>query len=86
MVDLATAAHVVAASKGVTGSLGSQSPTVWPPSDPGVGIGLIFGHAIEAMARQPEASGRITQYMWIGFSLAEALALIGLIVPFIFGK
>ena len=38
------------------------------------------------MARQPEASGRITQYMWIGFSLAEALALIGLIVPFIFGK
>lgn len=53
---------------------------------PGVGIGLIFGHAIEAMARQPEATGRITQYMWIGFSLTEALALIGLIVPFIFGK
>ena len=53
---------------------------------PGVGIGLIFGHAIEAMARQPEASGRITQYMWIGFSLTEALALIGIVVPFIFGK
>ena len=52
---------------------------------PGIGIGLVFGHAIEAMARQPEASGRITQYMWIGFSLAEALALIGIIVPFIFG-
>ena len=42
--------------------------------------------AIEAMARQPEASGRITQYMWIGFSLTEALALIGIVVPFIFGK
>jgi F-type H+-transporting ATPase subunit c len=50
---------------------------------PGVGIGLVFGHAIEAMARQPEASGRITQYMWIGFALAEALALIGFIAPFI---
>jgi F0F1-type ATP synthase membrane subunit c/vacuolar-type H+-ATPase subunit K len=24
--------------------------------------------------------------MWIGFSLTEALALIGLVVPFIFGK
>ena len=24
---------------------------------PGIGIGLVFGHAIEAMARQPEASG-----------------------------
>jgi F-type H+-transporting ATPase subunit c len=51
---------------------------------PGIGIGLIFGHAIEAMARQPEASGRITQNMWVGFALTEALALIGLVVPFIF--
>jgi F-type H+-transporting ATPase subunit c len=51
---------------------------------PGIGIGLIFGHAIEAMARQPEATGRISLYMWIGFSLTEALALIGLVAPFIF--
>ena len=51
---------------------------------PGVGIGLVFGHAIEAMARQPEASGRISLYMWIGFALTEALALIGLVAPFIF--
>jgi F-type H+-transporting ATPase subunit c len=45
---------------------------------PGIGIGLVFGHAIEAMARQPEATGRISLYMWIGF------ALIGLVAPFIF--
>ena len=51
---------------------------------PGIGIGLVFGHAIEAMARQPEASGRIQQYMWIGFALTEALALIGFIAPFVF--
>ena len=51
---------------------------------PGIGIGLVFGHAIEAMARQPEASGRIQQFMWIGFALTEALALIGFIAPFIF--
>ncbi|MBO0774933.1 MAG: ATP synthase F0 subunit C [Actinobacteria bacterium] len=49
---------------------------------PGVGIGLVFGNAIQAMARQPEASGMITTYMWIGFTLAEALALIGIAVPF----
>jgi F-type H+-transporting ATPase subunit c len=49
---------------------------------PGIGIGLVFGHAIEAMARQPEATGRITPYMWIGFALTEALALIGIAVPF----
>jgi F-type H+-transporting ATPase subunit c len=52
---------------------------------PGIGIGLVFGHAIEAMARQPEATSRITLYMWIGFSLTEVLALLGLVVPFIFG-
>ena len=51
---------------------------------PGIGIGLVFGHAIEAMARQPEATGRISLYMWIGFSLTEVLALLGLVVPFIF--
>jgi F-type H+-transporting ATPase subunit c len=51
---------------------------------PGVGIGLIFGHGVEAMARQPEARGLIQSNMYIGFALAEALALIGLVVPFIF--
>ena len=52
---------------------------------PGVGIGLIFGHGVEAMARQPEDRGLIQSNMYIGFALAEALALIGLVVPFIFG-
>jgi F-type H+-transporting ATPase subunit c len=51
---------------------------------PGVGIGLIFGHGVEAMARQPEAAGMIRTNMYIGFTLAEALALIGLVAPFIF--
>ena len=85
MLDVATIHTLAAASKGVTGSLGAVAYGL-AAIGPGVGIGLIFGHAIEAMARQPEASGRITQYMWIGFSLTEALALIGLVVPFIFGK
>ena len=51
---------------------------------PGIGIGLIFGHGVEAMARQPEARGLIQSNMYIGFALTEALALIGLVVPFIF--
>jgi F-type H+-transporting ATPase subunit c len=49
---------------------------------PGVGIGLIFGNTIQSIARQPEAAGRITGLMWIGFALTEALALIGIAVPF----
>ncbi len=51
---------------------------------PGIGIGLVFGHAIEAMARQPEAAGMIRSNMYIGFALTEALALIGFVVPFVF--
>jgi F-type H+-transporting ATPase subunit c len=84
MLDVANS-HALAASGTVSGSLGAVAYGL-AAIGPGVGIGLIFGHAIEAMARQPEATGRITQYMWIGFSLTEALALIGLVVPFIFGK
>ena len=51
---------------------------------PGIGIGLIFGHGVEAMARQPEASGLIRSNMYIGFALTEALALIGIVIPYIF--
>ena len=79
MLEAAASAVQTIDLKGV-GALGYGLAAIGP----GVGIGLVFGHAIEAMARQPEASGRITQYMWIGFALAEALALIGFIAPFIF--
>ena len=51
---------------------------------PGIGIGLIFGHGVEAMARQPEAAGMIRANMYIGFALTEALALIGFVVPYVF--
>ena len=51
---------------------------------PGVGIGLVFGHSIEAMARQPEAMPIIRTNMFLGFALCEVLALLGLVAPFIF--
>ena len=38
---------------------------------------------IEAVARQPEAEGRVGKYMWIGFALVEAIALYGLVIAFI---
>lgn len=50
---------------------------------PGIGIGIIFGKAIEAVARQPEARGMVQQIMFIGFALAEALALFGFVLFFI---
>ncbi len=50
---------------------------------PGVGIGLIFASAIEAMARQPETAGQTRTTMFLGFALIEALALIGFVLAFI---
>ena len=69
----------------VTGSLGSIGYGL-AAIGPGVGIGLIFGNGVQAMARQPEATGLIRQNMLLGFALAEALALIGVVMPFVFGK
>ena len=50
-----------------------------------IGIGIIFGQGVQAIARQPEAYGVIRQNMILGFALAEALALIGFVAPFVFG-
>lgn len=50
---------------------------------PGIGIGIIFGKAIEAVARQPEAQGLVQPLMFLGFALAEALALFGFVLFFI---
>jgi F-type H+-transporting ATPase subunit c len=50
---------------------------------PGIGIGLVFASAIEAMARQPEMAGQTRTTMFLGFALIEALALIGFVLSFI---
>ncbi|MGH2740765.1 MAG: F0F1 ATP synthase subunit C [Actinomycetota bacterium] len=50
---------------------------------PGVGIGIVVGKAIEAMARQPEAAGMVRTTMFLGIAFTEALALIGFVLAFI---
>lgn len=48
----------------------------------GLGIGIATGKATEAIARQPEAQGKILTALIIGGGLAEATAIYGLIVAF----
>ena len=50
---------------------------------PGIGIVIIFGKAIEAVARQPEAQSLVQPLMFLGFALTEALALFGFVLFFI---
>lgn len=46
----------------------------------GLGIGLATSKAVEAVARQPEADGKITKLLIIGCALAEATAIYGLVI------
>lgn len=52
---------------------------------PGIGIGIVAGKAVEAMARQPEMAGRLQTTMFIGVAFTEALALLGFVLTFLLG-
>jgi F-type H+-transporting ATPase subunit c len=49
----------------------------------GLGIGRIGGSAMDAIARQPEASGKIQTAMIISAALIEGVALFGVVVGFL---
>ena len=50
---------------------------------PGIGIGILVSKALEAIGRNPEASGKIQTTMFIGIAFTEALAIFALVVGFI---
>jgi F-type H+-transporting ATPase subunit c len=49
----------------------------------GIGQGLAGGKALEGIARQPEAAGRIQMAMIIALALIESLAIYALLVSLI---
>ena len=46
----------------------------------GIGIGLATSKATDAIARQPEADGKIRTSLILGCALAEATAIYGFII------
>ncbi|MBI5155845.1 ATP synthase F0 subunit C [Candidatus Peregrinibacteria bacterium] len=50
---------------------------------PGIGIGIIGGKAVEAVGRNPEASGKIQTPMILCIAFAEAVAIYALVVALI---
>jgi len=46
----------------------------------GIGVGLIGGHALEAMARQPESMGDLRANMIVAAALVEGVALFAVII------
>ncbi len=49
---------------------------------PAIGIGLIGMKAMEAIGRNPDASGKILPAMLLGMAFAEAIAIYSLILAF----
>lgn len=50
---------------------------------PGIGIGIIGGKAIEGIARNPEASGKIQTTMFVTIAFAEAVVIYALVISLI---
>ena len=46
----------------------------------GVSIGIATGKAVEGIARQPEAEGKISKVLILGCALAEATAIYGFVI------
>ncbi len=46
----------------------------------GIGIGIATSKATEAVARQPEAEGKIMKILLMGSALAEATAIYGFVI------
>jgi len=49
---------------------------------PGIGIGFIGGKAMEAIGRNPEATGKILVPMLLAAAFAEAIAIYALVIAF----
>ena len=67
-MDLTTLAKAIAIGLGAIG--------------PGIGIGMIGARAMEAIGRNPEASGKILVPMLIASAFAEAIAIYALVIAF----
>jgi F-type H+-transporting ATPase subunit c len=74
------------AASGLTGDIGGALALIGyglAAIGPGVGIGIVAGNAVQAMARQPEAAGMVRTTMFLGIAFTEALALIGFVLFFL---
>jgi F-type H+-transporting ATPase subunit c len=61
-------------TKGLTMAIGGFGPAI--------GIGMLVSKAMEAIGRNPEASGKLFVPMLLGAAFAEAIAIYSLVVVF----
>ena len=82
-------AILLQAATGMTGSVAVMGAAIGAglvALGAGLGIGLIGGHAMEGIARQPEATGKIQTAMLIAAALIEGVALFGIVICFLISQ
>ena len=79
MHNLILAAETAAAAGGVSGNFALAIAG----AGAAVGVGLIGMKAVEAVGRNPGASGKVLVQSIIGMALAEAIAIYALIMAFL---
>lgn len=65
---------MLALAKGITMGIGTIAPAL--------AIGMIASKAMEAIGRNPEATGKLFVPMLLGAAFAEAIAIYALVVVF----
>jgi len=83
MHDLLIAAQAAGELKDGLQSIGAVIVYGAAAIGPGIGIGIVVGNAITAMARQPEMAGPVRTTMFLGIAFTEALALFGFVLFFL---
>lgn len=83
MQDLLIAAQQAGELKAGLQSIGAGIVYGAAAIGPGIGIGIVVGNAITAMARQPEMAGPVRTTMFLGIAFTEALALFGFVLFFL---
>lgn len=77
------AAAPAAAASGLTAAVAALFAIAIAAFGGSIGMGLSISRAVEGIARNPEASGKIMTTMIIGLALIESLAIYTLVIIFI---
>ena len=70
--DIVAAAKLIGAGLAMIGTIGG-----------GAGIGIVVSGALQGMARNPDLSGTLLNYMILGIAFAEAIAIYCLVIAFL---
>ena len=88
LLFLAAATTPVAATTAMGAYIGAGLMLGGGAIGAGIGDGLVTSQLVAGLARQPEARGLLTTWMFIGVGLIEAYAVIALVfgLVILFGK